>query len=186
MRFDIDGEFKHCIIMQDKTNTFSGERQCPPASKSGGQMTYDPDLARAAAFNNAQGITVPPDISERKLLTKIDLRVIPCLSVLYLMAFLDRTNIANAGLISSKSLYIPLSKRFTAVFELREDLALGGLEYNTALVIFFVPYILFEIPSNFLLKRLKPHVWLSVCMFGFGLVTICQGLVTNYGGLVSS
>lgn len=73
------------------------------------------------------------------------------------MAFLDRTNIANA-----------------AVFNLREDLSLGGLEYNTALVIFFVPYILFEIPSNIILKKLKPHVWLSLCMFGFGLVTICQ------------
>jgi hypothetical protein len=42
-------------------------------------------------------------------------------------------------------------------------------KYNTALVIFFVPYILFEIPSNILLKKLKPRVWLSLCMFGFGL-----------------
>ncbi|ETN38760.1 uncharacterized protein HMPREF1541_06798 [Cyphellophora europaea CBS 101466] len=85
------------------------------------------------------------------------------------MAFLDRTNIANA-----------------AVFELREDLNLQGTDYNTALVIFFVPYILFEIPSNIILKRLKPNVWLSLCMFGFGLVTICQGLVTNYGGLLTT
>jgi MFS family permease len=95
--------------------------------------------------------------------------VIPVLSVLYLMAFLDRTNIGNAS-----------------IFKLREDLKLGGLEYNTALVIFFVPYILFEIPSNIILKRLKPHVWLSLCMFGFGLVTICQGLVVNYGGLLTT
>lgn len=34
-----------------------------------------------------------------------------------------------------------------------------GTKYNTALTIFFVPYILFEIPSNVLLKKLKPHVW---------------------------
>ena len=59
-------------------------------------------------------------------------------------------------------------------------------EYNTALVIFFVPYCLGEIPSNIFLKRLRPHVWLSGCMFFFGLITICQGLVVNYGGLLAA
>lgn len=60
------------------------------------------------------------------------------------------------------------------LFGLRQDLNLTSLQYNTALVIFFVPYILFEIPSNVLLKRLRPHVWLSICMFMFGLVTLLQ------------
>ncbi len=34
-----------------------------------------------------------------------------------------------------------------------------GTKYNTALAIFFVPYILLEIPSNILLKKFNPHVW---------------------------
>jgi hypothetical protein len=87
---------------------------------------------------------VPSSTSERKLVTKIDLRVIPVLSILYLLAFLDRTNIANA-----------------AIYGLVKDLGLKGIQYNTALTIFFVPYVVFEIPSNIILKRLKPHVWLS-------------------------
>lgn len=49
-----------------------------------------------------------------------------------------------------------------------------------------MPYILFEIPSNILLKKFKPHVWLSGCAFLFGFVTICQGLVTNYSGLLAT
>ncbi len=53
-----------------------------------------------------------------------------------------RVNIANAN-----------------VFGLTTELNLGGTKYNTALVIFFVPYILFEIPSNILLKKFKPHTW---------------------------
>lgn len=61
-----------------------------------------------------------------------------------------------------------------------------GTKYNNALVIFFVPYILFEIPSNILLKKLKPRVWLSICMFGFGLVTTLQGLVQSYSGLLAT
>ena len=51
---------------------------------------------------------------------------------------------------------------------------------------FFIPYIVFEIPSNIFLKRLRPHVWLSLCMFMFGLVSICQGLVHSYGGLLTT
>ena len=88
---------------------------------------------------------------------------------MYLLAFLDRTNIANA-----------------AIFGLQKDLKLTGNQYNTALTMFFVPYIAFEIPSNIILKRLKPHVWLSGCMFVFGLVTICQGLVKNWSGLLAT
>ncbi|KAL1296862.1 hypothetical protein AAFC00_004480 [Neodothiora populina] len=87
---------------------------------------------------------------------------------MYLLAFLDRVNIANAN-----------------VYGLSKDLGLLGHEYNTALVIFFVPYILLEIPSNILLKRFRPHVWLSGCMFAFGIVTLCQGFVQNYGGLLA-
>lgn len=46
------------------------------------------------------------------------------------------------------------------IFGLQKDLNIEtGTKYNTALTIFFVPYIMFEIPSNILLKRLKPHVW---------------------------
>lgn len=114
-------------------------------------------------------VQCPSNTTPRKLVARIDLRVIPILSILYLLAFLDRTNIANAS-----------------VFGLQKDLGLKGYQYNNALTIFFVPYILFEIPSNILLKKLKPHVWLSGCAFLFGFVTICQGLVTNYSGLLAT
>ena len=47
-----------------------------------------------------------------------------------------------------------------AILGLKEDLNITeGTKYNSALTIFFVPYILFEVPSNILLKKLKPHVW---------------------------
>lgn len=47
-----------------------------------------------------------------------------------------------------------------AILGLKDDLDIAtGTKYNTALTIFFVPYIIFEVPSNVLLKKLKPHVW---------------------------
>jgi hypothetical protein len=37
-----------------------------------------------------------------------------------------------------------------------------------------------------ILKKLKPRIWLSICMFGFGLVTMLQGFVQNYSGLLAT
>ena len=42
---------------------------------------------------------------------------------------------------------------------LTAELKLKGDQVNIALALFFVPYVLFEIPSNLLLKRFSPHVW---------------------------
>lgn len=111
----------------------------------------------------------PPTINEKALLRKIDIRVIPMLFLLYLAAFLDRVNIANA-----------------LTLRLPQDLHLKGNEPNVALTIFFVPYVLFEIPSNILLKKFKPHVWLSGCILAFGIVMLCQGFVQSYSGLLAT
>lgn len=43
-----------------------------------------------------------------------------------------------------------------------------------------------KIPSNILLKRFKPHVWLSLNMLLFGLVTLLQGVVQSYSGLLAT
>lgn len=57
---------------------------------------------------------------------------------------------------------------------------------NTALVVFYAPYILFEIPSNVLMKRFNPHVWLSGCITAFGIVMLGQAFVKSYGGLIAT
>ena len=46
------------------------------------------------------------------------------------------------------------------IFGLKQDLGMTkGNKYNIALTIFYVPYIVFEVPSNILMKKCKPHVW---------------------------
>ncbi|KAI9671755.1 MAG: hypothetical protein M1831_003283 [Alyxoria varia] len=148
------------------------------ASSTG--STSDPERIYPWAASNVNDhhaiykddLELPPleHTTEKKLITRIDLRLMITLCILYFLAFLDRVNIANA-----------------AVFNLTEDLDMtDGNKLNTALVIFFVPYVIFEVPSNILMKRLRPHVWLTGCMFMFGLVSTCQGLVSNYGGLLTT
>ena len=48
---------------------------------------------------------------------------------------------------------------------------------------FVVSHILFEIPSTILLRRFKPHVWLTGCILAFGIAISAQGFVKNYSGL---
>ncbi|ORY69992.1 major facilitator superfamily domain-containing protein [Pseudomassariella vexata] len=112
-------------------------------------------------------VICPPHTTERRIVTRIDFRLMPFVTLLYLLAYLDRINIANAK-----------------VFSLVDDLALDGVKYNTALTMFFIPYVFFEIPSNIMLKKFSPKIWLPGCMLGFGIVSICQGLVQNYAGLL--
>lgn len=70
------------------------------------------------------GVVCPPHTTEKKLVARIDARLLPFISLLYLLAFLDRVNIANA-------------KSFGLVDDLHLDA--GGVQYNTILTIFFVP-----------------------------------------------
>jgi hypothetical protein len=51
---------------------------------------------------------------------------------------------------------------------LEKDLKMKGNDYNIALFIFFVPYILFEVPSNIIIKRVAPSTWLSGIMVLWG------------------
>ncbi|KAF2771288.1 MFS transporter-like protein [Teratosphaeria nubilosa] len=139
----------------------------PPVSLDNGIYPRHED---GIAYDGDLHAQCPPHTTERKLVTKIDWHVLPFLCILYLLAFLDRVNIANAN-----------------VYGLSKELGLStkGDQYNIALVIFFVPYVLFEIPSNILLKRFKPNVWLSANMFLFGFATIMQGIVRNYSSLLA-
>lgn len=135
-----------------------------PGAADGGEQPYE----TTGEYDEDLHVQCPPHTTERKIITRIDWRVLPFLCILYLLAFLDRVNISNAN-----------------VFNLSKDLNLRNIEYNTALVIFFVPYVLAEIPSNILLKRFKPHVWLAANMFLFGFTTCMQGLVQSYSGLLA-
>ncbi len=97
--------------------------------------------------------------AEKKLLWKLDLHVLPILWLLYMFVFLDRVNIGNAKIEG-----------------LTKDLHMSGAQYNMASMILFVPYILLEVPSNIVLKKVAPSVWLSGLMFFWGIITMCQGL----------
>lgn len=69
---------------------------------------------------------------------------------------------------------------------LTEDLNMHGLQYNTAVTLFFVPYTLLEIPSNIVLKMMRPSHWIAILMFAWGLVMTLMCFIENYSGLLAA
>lgn len=64
------------------------------------------------------------------------------------------------------------------------DLDLQGLRFNWALSIFYIIYLLVEVPSNIILKRIGPRFYLPSLVIGFGLISMCTAFVTSYPGLL--
>ncbi|RDW58327.1 hypothetical protein BP5796_12257 [Coleophoma crateriformis] len=102
----------------------------------------------------------------RRIVRKIDFRLVPLLAFLFLIVQIDRTNIGNANIAG-----------------MPQDLHLTGPQFNIAVSIFFVPYALLEVPSNIVLKILRPSIWISILCFSWGTVMTLMGIVSNRQGL---
>lgn len=65
------------------------------------------------------------------------------------------------------------------------DLGLNGVEWNVVLSVFFVPYILLEVPSNMLLKKFRrPSYYLGILIVSWGIIMTMMGVVKNFAGLL--
>ncbi|KAF5012651.1 hypothetical protein FDECE_1282 [Fusarium decemcellulare] len=104
-----------------------------------------------------------------RITRKIDLRILPLLILLYTLTFLDRVNIGNARL-----------------WNMERDLKMTGNEYNLVVMIFYIPYILLEIPSNMILSRVQPRYYISFLVMGWGFAVTFAGFCTSFGGLMTA
>lgn len=62
----------------------------------------------------------------------------------------------------------------------------AGNEYLSGLTLYFVGYVLFEIPCNVVLKKTTPRIWLPTLSLAWGVVATLLGVVQNYDGYLSS
>lgn len=129
----------------------------------------DPHAARPRARDGiGRQLDGVDPILEAKLVRKLDLYIIPVVMVLYLLSFLDRVNIGNARL-----------------YGLQEDLNMTDNQFQTAVSILFVTYILSEVPSNLVLKKLRPSRWIAFITTAWGIIATLTGLVDGYGSLIA-
>ena len=110
---------------------------------------------------------------------------------LRLLAFIDRSNIGRIQPRRLKStrrdlvLTIVLLIGNARLVGLEEDLNLVGDQFNVALTVFYILYILLDIPSNWLLKIIGGGRYLPILAVCWGIVGTCIGAVKSYGGLVA-
>lgn len=104
---------------------------------------------------------------EKKLLRKVDIRLLPTLIIMYLLNFLDRSNLAQA-------------RQGT----LEKDLNMSGTDFNLATSIFFVGYLLMQLPSNLLLTKVRPSVYLAGSCCLWGVVSTCNAAARSFTHLV--
>ncbi|EKM51127.1 uncharacterized protein PHACADRAFT_151720 [Phanerochaete carnosa HHB-10118-sp] len=110
---------------------------------------------------------------ETRLVRRIDLRFVPASMLIYVLCFLDRSNIGNAKLLNAST-----------GNSLVQSIHMSDQQYLVALMIFIVAYTLFETPSNYMLKKFRPSRWIAFLMIGWGLMTMILGAVRNFAALV--
>ena len=114
----------------------------------------------------------------------MDMRLIPMLALLYLLSFLDSKS--SYVMNKTSNLTHPAGGNIgnAKIEGLQEDLGMQADQYNWCLTIFFFSYAAFEVPSNLLLKKLRPSRWLPFIMVAWGTVMTLMGIVQSYEGLL--
>ncbi|EJD36032.1 MFS general substrate transporter [Auricularia subglabra TFB-10046 SS5] len=103
----------------------------------------------------------------RRTLRKVDLRLLPILGALYAFNLIDRSNIGLARVVGAGE-------------ELRLDI---DPRYSIIALIYFPPYILLELPSNLLLRRIGPARWLGTISLLWGAAMLSMGFVKDWKAL---
>ena len=103
---------------------------------------------------------------EQTAIRKISWRLVPFVALMFFINFLDRTAISFAG---------PNG--------MTQDLGLSALQFGLASGIFFIGYILLEVPSNLALHKFGARRWLARIMISWGIVSLLFTWVSSVEGL---
>jgi MFS family permease len=95
-------------------------------------------------------------------------RLLPILVLMHVIAYLDRLNITFAET------------------SLSEDLALSGTLFGLAAGIFFLPYVILEVPSNLAMHRVGARKWMARIMISWGVAAMLGALAWNAASLIGA
>ena len=102
----------------------------------------------------------------KRVVRKVSGRLLPFLGLLYLINYLDRTNLA-----------------FAAPHGLNETLGLTATTFGMASGLFFIGYLLLEVPSNLALNKFGARRWIARIMVSWGIIATLMTFVPNVGTL---
>ncbi|KAI8297651.1 High-affinity nicotinic acid transporter [Colletotrichum sp. SAR11_240] len=114
-------------------------------------------------------ISLEQRTAEARVRRKVDWRLIPILGILYSIAGLDRVNLSNARVAGMNQ-------------DLRFDI---GDRYSIALLVFFITYFLFELPTTLALRPIGPKILLNGLVFSWGIVMLGMGFANDWRVIVA-
>lgn len=106
---------------------------------------------------------------EARILRKVDLRIVFLIGVMSMVKAIDANSASNV-----KVLQVGEPRNII------NELGMTSNLFNWVGSIYGIAYIIFEAPSNLLLKRMTPHVWQGRIFFTWGIVQGCHAAVQNY------
>ncbi|KAI0477988.1 major facilitator superfamily domain-containing protein [Xylaria cf. heliscus] len=109
---------------------------------------------------------------EKKLIRRIDWHLMPLCSLIFLFKNLDVDNVSNARIMNSGT-----PQNIITQLHMTSD------EFSLVTVLYYIPYIIGEAPSNLLLKWFSPSRWQSRIMISWGIVLALHVPVVNKQGL---
>jgi MFS transporter, ACS family, tartrate transporter len=98
---------------------------------------------------------------ENRTVRKLKIRILPWLFLLFVVAYIDRINIAFAALT------------------MNHELGISSRQFGVAAGIFFFGYLVFEIPSNLLLHKIGARIWMARILLTWGVLAMATGFVRN-------
>ena len=118
-------------------------------------------------IENADGTVLNQD-DIAKTIRKMDIVVLPIMTIVLAFCFIDRSNMGLAMVVG-----------------MGKELHFKTYEYSIALLVFFPGYALFVLPSNYILSKTSVRYWLTFLSIAFGLFTVASGLVRSFSGLAA-
>ncbi|KAF1358076.1 MFS general substrate transporter [Lizonia empirigonia] len=117
-------------------------------------------------LNNDRINTFTPE-EQRKIIRKVDMRLIPTLGFMYCVSLMDRTNLGVA-----------------VVAGMSTDLTLTGERYSIIVLLFFITYVALQPPATVILRKLGPRIFLPTIVILWGSVMIGFGFVKEWHTLI--
>ncbi|KAF8333756.1 major facilitator superfamily domain-containing protein [Amanita rubescens] len=137
------------------------------------------DISENAVIQSESLVNKIPEAERRRILRKIDIKLSPCVTILYLLSYLDRLNIGNAKIAG-----------------MVQDAHLKGLRFNIVCVQFrkvpsyehgiatTVAFVDLRFSRNIIMKLVRPSRWIPSIMIAWGIVMTLMGLCKTFEGLL--
>ncbi|KXH53156.1 hypothetical protein CNYM01_01877 [Colletotrichum nymphaeae SA-01] len=123
------------------------------------------------------------DLKERRLVRRIDFRMMPLMMLLYKFTKSFTAELSLTWLRRSTCAQL-LGPQQSRLGNFEKDIGLVGTQYNTIISVFFVGYILTQVPTNMILNKMRPSIFLPVVMCCWAVVSASTSAVQNYKGAV--